>query len=80
MEITHRTELININYLTKKRFSEVSGVTESAINGKIKRGVWQLGKEYTLDPDGRIKISLQGYNEWVSKNTKASVRQKMAEK
>lgn len=43
----------------------VTGLTEKAIRVKIEEGVWLEGREYRRGPDGRIYISLRGYEQWV---------------
>jgi hypothetical protein len=45
--------------------SKATGLTERAIERKIGDGVWIEGKEYDRAPDGRIYISISGYQAWV---------------
>ena len=68
---------IDLKFLSKKRFSVLTGITEKAIDGKIARGVWRFGIEYTLDPDGKVQISIEGFNQWVSTSSRVSARQEI---
>jgi hypothetical protein len=51
-----------IRYQTISKFSIESGYTEWAIRGKIRDGVWLEGRVWVKAPDGRILISIEGYN------------------
>jgi hypothetical protein len=53
-----------IRYQTISKFSIESGYTEWAIRGKIRDGVWLEGRVWVRAPDGRILISIEGYNLW----------------
>src|SRR5712671_1207829 len=53
-----------IRYQTISKFSIESGYTEWAIRGKIRDGVWLEGRVWVKAPDGRILISIEGYNLW----------------
>jgi hypothetical protein len=57
-----------VKYKTIKQFALESGYSESAIRKKIERGVWPYGVHIKA-PDGRILISVEGYNEWVESGT-----------
>lgn len=46
------------------KFCELSGYSEDAVRTKIKRGIWQEGKQYVKAPDGHIKIILEGVKQW----------------
>lgn len=52
-------------YVLIKRFSEMTGYTEKAVQRKIGDGVWIHGREYRRAPDGHICIDLEGYQKWV---------------
>lgn len=54
-----------MRYVTVKRFSELSGYTESAARAKISEGVWLEGRVWRRAPDGRILIDVEGYTAWV---------------
>lgn len=53
-----------LDKVTIPRFVELSGYTEEAVHKKIERGVWLQDREYVRAPDGRILISLQGFDKW----------------
>ena len=54
-----------IKYVTIKKFEELTGYTEAAVNTKIRDGVWLEGKVFVKAPDGRNLISIEGYEQWV---------------
>src|SRR5687768_14806096 len=51
--------------VTITRFAEMSGYTTGAVHKKIERGVWLEGVQWFRAPDGRILISIEGYDSWV---------------
>ena len=53
------------NWVTIKRFAELTGYSEDAVRAKIKTGVWRLSVHYRKAPDGRILMNMQAYNRWV---------------
>jgi len=63
------------NFVTIKRFSELTGYSEDAIRTKIKNGIWRMDEHYRKAPDGRILLDLRAYERWVEherhKNTRA---------
>lgn len=54
-----------VKWVTIKRFAELTGYTEDAIRSKIKRGDWLEGHVWKKADDGRILISVEGFNQWV---------------
>jgi len=52
-----------MNLVTIKRFADLSGYSDNAVKSKIKRGEWTF---YVTAPDGRILISILGYEAWAS--------------
>tara|TARA_R110002050_G_scaffold190228_1_gene324867 strand:+ start:308 stop:586 length:279 start_codon:yes stop_codon:yes gene_type:complete len=56
-----------IEYKTIRRFSTESGYTEEAIRTKISRGVFRENEVWIRSPDGRVLISIEGFNQWVEK-------------
>ena len=54
-----------MNWVTIKRFEQLSGYTENAVRLKISQGVWLEGKAWRKAPDGRTLMSIRGYEEWV---------------
>ena len=69
-----QADFLDIKCITKKRFAEITGITEKAIDSKIARGQWRERVEYMLDPDGKIQIILEGVNRWVLNSQRESVR------
>ena len=43
----------------------IIGLTVKAIERKIEQGIWLEGREYRRAPDGRIYISIKGFEQWV---------------
>ena len=56
-----------IEYKTIRQFASESGYTEEAIRTKIKRGVFGENEVWVRSPDNRVLISIEGFNEWVTK-------------
>ncbi|PTR07076.1 hypothetical protein C8R32_10831 [Nitrosospira sp. Nsp5] len=63
-------------YVTIRKFSEFSGYTEDAIRAKIKRGAWMENRVWRKAPDGRILISVEGFESWVETGLMGARRQK----
>lgn len=55
------------SYVTVKLAVSITGLTQKAIYKKIETGVWLEGKEYRRAPDGRLYISLKGFERWVER-------------
>ena len=53
-----------IKYKTISAMALETGYSEKAIRHKIANGIWPDGIKVQA-PDGRILISVEGYNEWV---------------
>ena len=58
------------NWVTIKKFSEMSGYSEEATRQKIKKNQWQNRVHFKKAPDGRILINLVEVNKWIV-NTEA---------
>ena len=56
---------LHLRYVTVKKFSELTGYTEKAINAKTERGIWLEGVHYRKAPDGRKLIDLEEFDRWV---------------
>ncbi len=56
---------LNLDKVTIGKFSVLTGYTEDAIRAKVERGVWLEGLVWFRAPDGRVLISLRGYDAWV---------------
>jgi len=52
-------------YVTIKAAAAATGLTEKAIRCKISEGVWVEGREWRRAPDGRLYISMRGYQAWI---------------
>jgi hypothetical protein len=52
--------------VTIERASELTGYGAAAIRTKIERGVWLKDRVWVRAPDGRILISIRGYEAWVA--------------
>jgi hypothetical protein len=53
-----------IDLVTVSRFCELSGYTDDAVRAKLSNGVWLEGQVWFKAPDGRILISISGYEAW----------------
>jgi hypothetical protein len=51
--------------VTIRLAATVTGLTERAIEAKIREGVWLGGQEYNRGPDGRIYIDLHAVSRWI---------------
>ena len=56
---------MTIGYVTIRKFCELTGYTEEAVNTKIKRGVWLENRVWRKAPDGHRLISMEGFWLWV---------------
>ena len=56
---------MTVLYKTIKQAAAETGYSEHAIRSKIRDGIWGEGLVWIKAPDGRILISIQGYNTWV---------------
>jgi hypothetical protein len=54
-------------FVTVKRAAAITGYTEKAIRRKIEDGVWLESREYRRAPDGKILVSMNGFDAWVEK-------------
>ena len=52
-------------YVQLDLFELLTGYTVNAVRMKIKEGVWLEGHEYVRAPDGRVLVSMKGYERWV---------------
>lgn len=58
------------NWVTIKKFAELSGYSEEATRQKIKKSQWQNRVHFKKAPDGRILINLVEVHKWIE-NTEA---------
>ena len=56
---------MRVGYKTIRQFSTESGYSQNAIRSKIRDGIWPEGQVWVKAPDGRVLISVKGYNRWV---------------
>jgi hypothetical protein len=49
------------------RFAELTGYSVKAVERKIERGQWLLGREWFKAPDGHRMMSIKGYEAWVAR-------------
>lgn len=57
--------IVQLKYVTIKKFSELTGYTEKAVQTKIQRGVFIEGIHYRHSPDSRIQMDMGAYYLWV---------------
>lgn len=67
-----------LRHVTIAKFAAESGYTEDAIRAKIKNGVWLEGVVWVKAPDGRILISIEGYETWVQGKQASALRRTAA--
>jgi hypothetical protein len=58
-----------LRWLTIEKFSAESGYTPDAVRSKIKRGDWLEGEIWVKAPDGRILISTEAFEKWVTSHS-----------
>jgi hypothetical protein len=58
------------SYVTIGRAAASTGLSEKAIRCKIAEGVWVENREWRRAPDGRLYISMRGYQQWVERGGK----------
>ena len=52
--------------VTVSRFCALSGYSDDAVRAKMAEGVWLEDRVWIKAPDGRILISLRGYEAWAA--------------
>jgi chromatin remodeling complex protein RSC6 len=67
-----------LRFITIKKFSNLSGYTEKAIQRKIESHIWIEGQQYIRAPDNRTLIDIQGYEKWAAKQQSKSERNQSA--
>jgi hypothetical protein len=53
-----------VDWVPRKRYLELYGETEAAVENRIARGHWQLGVHYSRPKGGGTWVSLKAVNEW----------------
>ncbi len=54
-----------MEWLTLKKFSEISGISEDAIRANLKKGVWQKDKHWIKAPNGRLFCNPKEVEQWL---------------
>lgn len=54
-----------MRYIRIALFTAQTGWTDRAVRRKIQDGVWVLGQQYRIAPDGNVLIDTEGYEKWV---------------
>lgn len=54
-----------VEWITIKRFAELTGYTDQAVRDKIRGGVWLEGTVWKRAPDNRILINTRRFDAWV---------------
>jgi hypothetical protein len=54
-------------YITIDLAAAITGLSQKGIRRKIEDGKWIEEREFRRSPDGRIFISIKGYQEWVER-------------
>lgn len=54
-----------VGYCTLKKLSIDVGYSEDAIRGKMRDGIWILGREYVKAPDGRLMFDPDAVRRWI---------------
>ena len=57
-----------LRHVTVKKLSELSGLTDRAINSLIDKGEWLEGVVWKKTPHGRRVIDMQEYDKWCESN------------
>lgn len=73
-----RNEKMECRYVTVRRFSELSGYTESAIYSKMNSGVWIEGVHYKRAPDGKPLMDMEEYYKWAEAGRNTPVLKRVA--
>lgn len=61
---------MNWNWVTLKKFADLSGYSEEAARQKIKKGQWLNRVHFKKAPDGRLLVNLVEIEKWIV-NTQA---------
>lgn len=54
-----------MNWITIKKFSELSGYSKKAVYNKVERRVWEEKIIWRKAPDGRIFINKDAFENWI---------------
>lgn len=67
-----------LDWITIKRFCDLTGYSDDAVRSKISQGVWREGIVWDKAPDGRVLISQSGYDAWVEGQESALLAQRQS--
>lgn len=65
VEVNHFKHAATARYVLLPLATSMTGYTVKAMQRKIERGEWVEGKVWIRAPDGRILISISGFEKWV---------------
>jgi hypothetical protein len=54
------------DFITIKKFAEISGLTEEAIRQYLKKGIWIRDVHWIKAPNGRNFIVVKAANQWIA--------------
>ena len=55
-----------VQFITLKKYAELSGYSVNAIQMKIKKGIWRKDKHVIKSPDGRLHINVEEVEKWLT--------------
>jgi hypothetical protein len=53
-----------LDWITIKKFCDLTGYSDDAVRSKIQQGIWREDIVWRKAPDGRVLISQMGYDLW----------------
>lgn len=65
--------------VTLVKFEELSGYTPKAVQRKIEEGVWLLGYEAVKARDGKLLVSISGYERWAVDQPRVALSEKVCD-
>jgi len=54
-----------VDYVTFRKYAEMSGISVDAMNSYIKTGTWAEGVHYCFTPKGRKMAIIKGIEQWI---------------
>ncbi|MEH6542465.1 MAG: hypothetical protein V7721_00855 [Porticoccaceae bacterium] len=68
-----KKQVLQVEWVTLKRLSELTGLTSEAIRAMIKKGKLQIDYHWHKQ-DGRIYLNIERFNEWAQGKTPRNIR------
>ena len=65
MDESESSPIATSRYVLLRVATAITGYTVKAMQRKIERGDWVEGKVWLRAPDGRILVSIEGFEKWV---------------